>query len=231
MANGVATFLDKSNCSHQEQSKSFAALCKRHVLTRPRFSLARDQEYAGAQLLLHSSQTCINRRLPDLFLPSSPFHMLNHSSPGISTMQLTSSSSPIAIRLPISGRPLRPPSGHRRCRKIAASRDADNREFGGRIVDENMFVLRRRIHEMKMVERNYEAPAGWMDWEKKYHLAYVSHVHEGVGLLQKFLIGTRPSVAVGIMVLVGLSVPTAASLVLFNLIAACNWIFGLPLHR
>ncbi|KAF3777520.1 hypothetical protein EJ110_NYTH45563 [Nymphaea thermarum] len=26
-----------------------------------------------------------------------------------------------------------------------------------------------------MVERNYEAPAGWMDWEKKYHLAYASH--------------------------------------------------------
>ncbi|KAF3779854.1 hypothetical protein EJ110_NYTH31687 [Nymphaea thermarum] len=107
--------------------------------------------------------------------------------------------------------------------------DSDDRNFGCRIVDENMFLLRKRIHEMKMVERNYEAPAGWMDWEKKYHLAYASHVHEGVGLLQKFLIGRRPSV--GIMVLVGLSLPTAASLVLFNLVEACTWILNLLLHH
>ncbi|XP_031478434.1 uncharacterized protein LOC116249326 [Nymphaea colorata] len=146
-------------------------------------------------------------------------------------MQLTSSSSPIAIRLPISGRPLRPPSGHQRCWILAASRDADNREFGGRMVDENKLVLGRRIQEMKMVERNYEAPAGWADWEKKYHVAYASHVCEGVGLLQRFLISTRPSVGVDMFALVGLSLPTAASVVLFNLIAACNWILGLPLHR
>ncbi|XP_031477700.1 uncharacterized protein LOC116248840 [Nymphaea colorata] len=146
-------------------------------------------------------------------------------------MQMTSSSSPIAIRLPISGRPLKPPSGHRRCRIIAASRDADNGKFGGRIVDENMFVLRRRIHEMKMVERNYESPAGGADWEKKYHVAYASQVCEGVGLLQRFLISTRPSVGVGMLAMVGLSLPTAASVVLFNLIGACNWILSLPLHR
>ncbi|KAF3784355.1 hypothetical protein EJ110_NYTH06638 [Nymphaea thermarum] len=157
--------------------------------------------------------------------------MLQYSSPGISTMQLASSSSPIAISLPISGRPLRPPSGHRRCRILAASRDADDREFDGRIVDDNMFVLRRRIHEMKMVGRNYESPAGWADWEKKYHVAYASHVCEGVGLLQRFLISTKPSVGVGMLVVVGLSLPTAASVVLFNLIGACNWILSLPLHR
>ncbi|KAF3784363.1 hypothetical protein EJ110_NYTH06660 [Nymphaea thermarum] len=118
--------------------------------------------------------------------------------------------------LPISTQHLIPLSRRRRSRILAT--DSDDRNFGSPIVDENMFVLRKRIHEMKMVERNYEAPAGWMDWEKKYHLAYVSQVHEGVGLLQKFLISTRPSVAVGIMVLVGLSVPTAASLVLFTLL-------------
>uniref|UniRef100_A0A5K0ZVS4 Uncharacterized protein n=1 Tax=Nymphaea colorata TaxID=210225 RepID=A0A5K0ZVS4_9MAGN len=166
-------------------SRTNQTLCR--TLQTARFDEAKiffstsDQEYAGAQLLLHSSQTYINSRLSDLFLPSSPSHMLNYSSPGISTMQLTSSSSPIAISLPISGRPLGPPSGHRRCRILAASRDKG--KFGGRIVDENMFVLRRRIHEMKMVERNYESPAGWADWEKKYHVAYASHVCEGVGQL------------------------------------------------
>ncbi|KAF3776566.1 hypothetical protein EJ110_NYTH47035 [Nymphaea thermarum] len=134
--------------------------------------------------------------------------------------------------LPISTQHLIPPSRHRRSRILATSiRDSDDRNFGSRIVDENMFLLRKRIHEMKMVERNYEAPAGWMDWEKKYHLAYASHVHVGVGLLQKFLIGTRPSVGVGIMVLVGLSLPTAASLVLFNLVEACTWVLDLLLHH
>ncbi|GKV14461.1 hypothetical protein SLEP1_g25341 [Rubroshorea leprosula] len=28
-----------------------------------------------------------------------------------------------------------------------------------------MIVLRKRIHEMKMIERNYELPEDWMDWD------------------------------------------------------------------
>ncbi|KAF3777517.1 hypothetical protein EJ110_NYTH45553 [Nymphaea thermarum] len=69
-----------------------------------------------------------------------------------------------------------PPSRSRRSQILATSiRDSDDQNFGFQIVDENMFLLRKRIDEMKMVERNYEAPAGWMDWEKKYHLAYASH--------------------------------------------------------
>ncbi|KAL6982114.1 hypothetical protein U1Q18_023730 [Sarracenia purpurea var. burkii] len=32
-------------------------------------------------------------------------------------------------------------------------------------VDENLIVLRKRIHEMKMKERNYEPPSHWMEWD------------------------------------------------------------------
>ncbi|KAG7591732.1 hypothetical protein ISN45_Aa01g007250 [Arabidopsis thaliana x Arabidopsis arenosa] len=45
---------------------------------------------------------------------------------------------------------------------------------GGRTVDENMVVLRKRIHEMKMVERNYEPPSHWMQWEKRLYCNYES---------------------------------------------------------
>ncbi|KAF3773829.1 hypothetical protein EJ110_NYTH54526 [Nymphaea thermarum] len=45
-------------------------------------------------------------------------------------------------------------------------RDSDDQNFGCWIVDENMFLLRKRIHEMKMVERNYEAPAEVLDRHK-----------------------------------------------------------------
>ncbi|KAF3777525.1 hypothetical protein EJ110_NYTH45570 [Nymphaea thermarum] len=81
-----------------------------------------------------------------------------------------------------------PPSRSPRSQILATSiRASDDWNFGSRIVDENMFLLRKRIHEMKMVERNYEAPAGWMDWEKKYHLAYASHAHENISFRQSTL--------------------------------------------
>ncbi|GAB4840365.1 hypothetical protein Ancab_021131 [Ancistrocladus abbreviatus] len=41
-------------------------------------------------------------------------------------------------------------------------------EYNGRLVDENMIVLRMRIQEMKMMENNYEAPSDWMPWEKQF---------------------------------------------------------------
>ncbi|KAF3784373.1 hypothetical protein EJ110_NYTH06688 [Nymphaea thermarum] len=95
-------------------------------------------------------------------------HMLQYySSPAITIMQ--ASSSFMIFGLPISTQHLIPPSRRWRSRILATSiRDSDDRNFGSRIVDDNVFVLRQRIHEMKMVERNYEernyeAPAGWMD--------------------------------------------------------------------
>ncbi|KAG9139254.1 hypothetical protein Leryth_011264 [Lithospermum erythrorhizon] len=65
----------------------------------------------------------------------------------------------------------------------------------GRLVDENMIVLRKRIHEMKIIERNYEPPAEWMDWEKNYYVNYDSIICDAMGMLQSQLMNTRPSLA------------------------------------
>ncbi|EXB65615.1 hypothetical protein L484_025881 [Morus notabilis] len=86
-----------------------------------------------------------------------------------------------------------------------------------RLVDENMIVLRKRIHEMKMVERNYEPPSDWMDWEKKYYTSYDSLICQMMGFLQSQMMNTRPSLALGMVVLVILSLPTSSVMVLFHL--------------
>ena len=71
---------------------------------------------------------------------------------------------------------------------------------------------------MKMVERNYEPPSDWMDWEKRYYTSYDSTICELMGFLQSQLMNTRPSLAFGMMALVILSVPTSSAVVLFHLI-------------
>ncbi|CAL9040351.1 unnamed protein product [Musa banksii] len=105
--------------------------------------------------------------------------------------------------------------------EVAAGRDG----YGG-LVDENMIVLRKRIHEMKMAERNYEAPSEWMDWEKRYYARYHADVSDILCLLQTLLMNTRPSVAIGLMAVLALSVPTSAILILFHLIQASKWILA-----
>ncbi|XP_054805379.1 uncharacterized protein LOC129308321 [Prosopis cineraria] len=65
----------------------------------------------------------------------------------------------------------------------------------GRLVDENMIVLRLRIREMKMMEKNNdeeeeeeEEEEGMMEWERKYYVGeYGEHVCVVVGLLQGYL--------------------------------------------
>ncbi|TKY64833.1 hypothetical protein E2542_SST07684 [Spatholobus suberectus] len=78
----------------------------------------------------------------------------------------------------------------------------------GRSVDESMIVLRWRIKEMKkMLEANQEAPySDWMEWEKQYYAHYDQHVLQAMRLLQSYLMGLRPSVALGMLVFVALSV-------------------------
>ncbi|XP_042503818.1 uncharacterized protein LOC122080982 [Macadamia integrifolia] len=110
--------------------------------------------------------------------------------------------------------------GFRRRRKVsvvAEKRDACDWDFGGRLVDESMIVLRRRIHEKKMVERNYEPPMDWMEWEKKYYTSYDASICKAVGVLQSLLMNTRPSLALGMVALVALSVPTSMVLVMLHL--------------
>ncbi|KAK9063697.1 hypothetical protein SSX86_017569 [Deinandra increscens subsp. villosa] len=75
----------------------------------------------------------------------------------------------------------------------------------GKMVDENMIVLRERIRQMKQVGGGDgdRLPDNWMKWEKAYTCSgcYYSDVYEAVAFLQRFLIESRPSVAVGLVVL------------------------------
>ncbi|MQM17209.1 hypothetical protein Taro_050179 [Colocasia esculenta] len=103
---------------------------------------------------------------------------------------------------------------------LAASRrgDAYGAGPGGWLVDEDMIVLRKRLHEMRAAETNYRPPSHWMEWEKRYYAAnYVDDVCRLVGLLQEFLVNARPGVAVGLLALLALSVPTSAAVVVLKL--------------
>ncbi|MED6110648.1 hypothetical protein PIB30_044869 [Stylosanthes scabra] len=99
---------------------------------------------------------------------------------------------------------------------------------GGRLVDESMIVLRKRIHEMKMIERNYEAPSDWMDWEKRYYTSYDSLVLEAMAFLQTHLMNTRPSFALAAMALLALSLPTSTALLFFHLLHFTSSLFSHP---
>ncbi|KAJ4709789.1 Mediator of RNA polymerase II transcription subunit [Melia azedarach] len=122
-------------------------------------------------------------------------------------------------RIRIFSQPKRVSSSTARVYASSSSwRDGHDQNCGGhRLVDENMIVLRKRIHEMKMVERNYEPPENWMGWEKRYYTSYDSLICEALGVLQSQLMNTRPSLALGVIALIALSVPTSTALLCFHL--------------
>ncbi|GKV16712.1 hypothetical protein SLEP1_g27314 [Rubroshorea leprosula] len=95
--------------------------------------------------------------------------------------------------------------------------EAHGRDSSRRIVDESMIVLWKRIHEMKMIERNYELPVDWMDWEKRVYTSYNSMICEIMGVLWSQLMNTRPSVMLGMMVLIALSLPISTAVVFSQL--------------
>jgi hypothetical protein len=90
-------------------------------------------------------------------------------------------------------------------------------DYDGKVVDENMIILRKRIHEMRMEETNYEPPSHWMEWEKRYWANYGSDICEAIGFLQSLLMNARPSFALGVVALVMLSVPTSMVVIIFHL--------------
>ncbi|XP_008806268.1 uncharacterized protein LOC103719004 [Phoenix dactylifera] len=98
--------------------------------------------------------------------------------------------------------------------------------FEGRLVDEDMILLRKKIHEMRMAETNYEPPSNWMEWEKRYYTSYDSDVCEVLGLLQTLLMNTRPSLAIGMAALLLFSVPTSVILILYHLMEASTSILS-----
>ncbi|TKY64836.1 hypothetical protein E2542_SST07687 [Spatholobus suberectus] len=99
---------------------------------------------------------------------------------------------------------------------VRASREMNGRDHKGKLVDESMIVLRLRIKEMKMSEMNREPPANWMDWEKQCYDHYDEDVCNAIGLLQSYFMGTRPSVALGMLTLLALSVPISSATILFS---------------
>lgn len=103
--------------------------------------------------------------------------------------------------------------------KISARRDDscdwDNR---GRLVDESMIILRKRVHEMKVIERNYEPPTEWMEWEKQYYANYDELICNLVGCLQMQLLSTRPSLALGMLILLIISVPASTAMIFSHFI-------------
>ncbi|GJN37635.1 hypothetical protein PR202_gb26610 [Eleusine coracana subsp. coracana] len=66
----------------------------------------------------------------------------------------------------------RSPAAATRCAALRRNTSGGRGQYGGALVDEGMSVLRRRIREARMVETNYEAPAEWAAWEKRYYPAY-----------------------------------------------------------
>ena len=108
---------------------------------------------------------------------------------------------------------------------VGSLRRSDSYDYyceGGRLVDESMIVLRKRIHEMKMIERNYEPPEEWTDWEKQYYTSYDDYVCKFVGFLQSSLMNTRPSLALGMIFLLAISVPASTVVVWLRLIEVAN---------
>ncbi|XP_057962231.1 uncharacterized protein LOC131153788 [Malania oleifera] len=100
---------------------------------------------------------------------------------------------------------------------VRASKEDGEFSYGGNLVDDNMIVLRKRIREMSMADRSYAPPSDWMDWEKQYYKNYNSDVCEAMGILQSMLMNTRPSLALGMFVLIALSLPTSAAVIVFCL--------------
>lgn len=103
-----------------------------------------------------------------------------------------------------------------------------------------MIVLRKRMEEVRArelrsrrssssdeAEAEAEAEAlqqqqfEWTEWEKEYYAGcYGSDVCHVVGLVQSVLARTRPTVAVGLLAALLLSVPTSVTLLGFHLVDA-----------
>ncbi|TKW13173.1 hypothetical protein SEVIR_5G081800v4 [Setaria viridis] len=115
-----------------------------------------------------------------------------------------------------------------RCHCSSRSR-GDDAEFGGgggRLVDEGMLVLRRRIHEMRAAERNWEPPEEWAAWEKEWYGTYDADVCDLLGALQAFLVSSRPGVGVGLLAALVLAVPASAFVLVTHLLDASRAIIS-----
>ncbi|KAH0681778.1 hypothetical protein KY290_020384 [Solanum tuberosum] len=138
-----------------------------------------------------------------------------------------------SLLLPSQFSPKRSSRASRRTTTLAIRREAHDQNYNSNDssrVDENLIVLRKRIHEMEMIEKNYEPPTEWMDWEKSLYIDYDSNICELMGLLQAQLMDTRPSLVLGMVGLIALCVPTSTVVVLFHLLELAKGILANGLH-
>lgn len=122
------------------------------------------------------------------------------------------------------------PSGRKVSVKAVMDSGDSNYKRQGQMVDESMIVLRKRIHEMKMIERNYEPPVNWMAWEKQYYSCYDELICQGVGFLQSYLMNCRPSLALGLVAVVAMSVSASGFMVASRLLELANGVLSAAGH-
>ncbi|XP_047333572.1 uncharacterized protein LOC124937105 [Impatiens glandulifera] len=126
--------------------------------------------------------------------------------------------------------PLRPL--HRNTPILSTSRTKAHNDGvnNGRLVDESMVVLRLRIHEMKLADKNYEPPAEWMWWEKQIYGDYDAFICDVIGLLQSQMMETRPAVVVGLSAILALSLPISAATVAFQMVRIVGGVLAGGVH-
>ncbi|PIN08261.1 hypothetical protein CDL12_19180 [Handroanthus impetiginosus] len=138
----------------------------------------------------------------------------------INTTSFSSPTSFLIPRLPQKPFP-KNPSSRSKLMIINAEKQDDQSE--GKSVDENMIVLKMRIKKLKALETNNTnqgsvQSSDWKEWEKKVFTRYHEGVCDTMELLQAYLMNTRPSVALGILALVAMSVPLSSSVVMANVL-------------
>lgn len=106
--------------------------------------------------------------------------------------------------------------------RLSAKKDIHGGDFSGPMVDKDMFMLRRRMHEMEVAESKLEAKKCWMEWERECYDKYCSGVCGFVGLVQLLLMNSRPSVAIAMLILFMSSVPASVIMVFLHLGGICH---------
>ncbi|TYG40047.1 hypothetical protein ES288_D12G062200v1 [Gossypium darwinii] len=109
---------------------------------------------------------------------------------------------------------------------FAAGRESQQWNHSGQLVNESLIVLRKRIHDLKIIERNYEPPADWMEWEKQYYTSYNEFICQILGLLQSYLMNTKPSSALGILALVTIYLQASIIMDSVHLVQAANGVLS-----
>ncbi|KAJ1443202.1 hypothetical protein SESBI_00488 [Sesbania bispinosa] len=115
--------------------------------------------------------------------------------------------------------------------RCGGDRDRDH-HMGGRLVDENMIVLRLRIKEIETNQNQNEGGGGapnsdWMEWEKLYYAHhYYQDVYKAMGLLQSYFMSLRPTLAFGMLAFLAFSITISSGLAFFHALHIARTLFS-----